>query len=91
MEGMGLGKKIVIGSILALCVFLASMFVFGAYQVSTPEGQQRIAEREEIERCESFYRGMADDPRETQQSRAFIYQACLNKRSDFKRKWNRDP
>ena len=78
----------VIGSVfLAAFLFL----LYGCYLSKTPEGRERSQARVSIDDCERRVARMKDDPRETQASRAFIYQHCVNQRVDYRRKWGRDP
>lgn len=77
--------------IMAVAIFfgvaLVILFAYGGIQSSTPEGMQKAADREKIDRCHEA----ENDPLSELSTRRLMRQACVQLENKFYNQWGVNP
>jgi amino acid transporter len=74
--------KLLRNIIIAAAICFTAFIGYGAYLLSTPDGQARSAERDLITDCRKSFERMPN---------ATVNALCLRLEADFRHKWNREP
>lgn len=77
--------------VLSVVVLGFALLAYGCQVASTPEGQERIAERRAIETCEQAVTRAKDDPRTSRETYALLYDGCERMKAEYRQRWQREP